>query len=262
MNYAVIEAMTAAGLTADNLAAEIGVDPKTAARWANPGHIPQSRHRAKVANLLGREVLDLWPGILKRREPVWLRQWVDWERAAVALKWFELAWVPGLFQTKAYAQATLAGEPLSTSELDELVEARLNRQAVLHRERPPLLIAVMDEAVLWRAVDGDRELMREQCEHLAACARLPSVQVYVVPSSVGMYPGLGGPLILAELPEGEQVAHVDSQARAEVISETVDVAKLVVRWERIRGEALSRAQSLDLITKAAEHHGSGRRAVA
>nr|WP_117669424.1 DUF5753 domain-containing protein [Micromonospora sp. MW-13] len=262
MNHAVIEAMTAAGLTAEILAAQIGVDPKTAARWANPGHIPQSRHRAKVAALLGREVADLWPNISKRRDPVWLRQWVDWERAAVALRWFELAWVPGLLQTEAYARATLAGESLSAREVEQLVEARVGRQAVLHRDRPPLLIAVIDEAVLWRPVDGDRDLMREQCEHLAACARLPSVQVFVVPASVGMYPGLGGPLILAELPDGEQVGHVDSQARAEIVTETADVATLVLRWERIRGEALSRAQSLDLITKAAEHHGPDRRAVA
>ncbi len=93
--------------------------------------------------------------------------------------------------------------------------------------------------------------MREQCEHLAEYAQRPSAQVYIVPATVGMYPGLGGPIILAELPDGGHVAHVDSQARAQIINQASDVATLVRRWERIRGEALSRAQSLDLIREAA-----------
>jgi hypothetical protein len=93
--------------------------------------------------------------------------------------------------------------------------------------------------------------MRKQIEHLATCAVLPSVQVHVVPRDVGMYSGLGGGFIIAELPTGEHVAHADSQARAQIINAAADVATLSRRWERIRGEALSRVQSLDLIRKAA-----------
>lgn len=251
MNHAVIEAMSVAGETADSLAAQIGVDPKTAAKWANPGRIPQTRHRAQVAAILGREMEDLWPDVLKRREPTWLRAWVDWEREAVALRWFELAWVPGLFQTPAYAQATLAGEALTADEVDQLVAARLSRQAVLRRERPPLLIAVLDEAVLYRSAYGDAGLMADQLGYLVECAALPSVQVHVVPRDVGMYAGLGGPLILADLPDGLRVAHVDGQARAQIIEQGPEIATLERRWARIVGEALPRAQSLDLIKKAA-----------
>ncbi|MER7272276.1 DUF5753 domain-containing protein [Micromonospora carbonacea] len=251
MNHAFVEAMAAAGLTAEALAAQVNVDPKTAGRWANPGHVPQSRHRAKVAAILGREVLELWPDVLKRRGPTWLREWVDWERDTLTLRWFELAWVPGLLQTEAYARATLAGESLSADAVTQLVKARIGRQVILERDCPPLFIAIIDESVLRRSAYGDRNLMREQCEHLAECAQRPSVQVYIVPATAGMYPGLGGPIILAELPDGEQVAHVDSQAHAQIINQTSGVATLIRRWERIRGEALSRAQSLDLIREAA-----------
>lgn len=252
MNHAVVEAMTEKGETADSLAAQTGVDPKTAARWANPGRIPQTRHRAQVAKILGRDVAELWPDVLKRREPAWFRPWVDIEREAVALRWFELAWVPGLLQTEAYARATLAGEALTAGEVDQLVSARLGRQGVLKRERPPLLIAIIDEGVLRRTIGDDRAMMREQCDHLARCANLPSVQVHVVPVGVGMYPGLGGAFILAELPEGSRVAHVDGQAQAQIIEQNAEIATLDRRWARISGEALPRAQSLDLIRKAAE----------
>lgn len=93
--------------------------------------------------------------------------------------------------------------------------------------------------------------MREQVAHLAQCAALPAVQVLVVPQDVGMYPGLGGGFIVAELPDGGQVAHIDSQVRAQILNGAADVATLNHRWERIRSEALSRQQSLDLIRKAA-----------
>jgi hypothetical protein len=251
MNRELQIAMTEAGQTAESLAGQVGVDPKTAARWVTRGRIPQTRHRAQVAKLVGRDVGDLWPDVLKRREPTWLREWVEWEREATALRWFELAWVPGLLQTEAYARATLAGESLTAEEADRLVASRVGRQAILHRERPPLLVAVMDESVLRRQVNGNRELMREQIQHLIACAELPSVQVHLVPVGVGMYPGLGGPFILADLPEGARAAHVDSQVRAQIVDGPADLATLGRRWERIRGKALPEEQSLDLFREVA-----------
>lgn len=251
MNHALKVAMAEAGETAESLAAQTGVDPKTAARWISPGRVPQPRRRTQIAALLQRDVGDLWPDVLKRREPQWLREWVDWEREAVALRWFEHTWIPGLLQTESYARATLAGEALTPSEVDELVASRLDRQAVLRRDRPPLLIAVIFEGVLYQSAYGDRDLMRQQVEHLANCAVLPSVQVHVVPRDVGMYPGLGGGFIIAELPTGEHVAHADSQARAQIVNDAASVATLSLRWERIRGEALSRTQSLEAIRKAA-----------
>ncbi|MFD0971638.1 DUF5753 domain-containing protein [Plantactinospora endophytica] len=251
MNREFQRAMVESGQTAESLAGRIGVDPKTAARWVTHGRIPQTRHRSKVAELVGRDVLDLWPDVLKRREPVWLRGWIEWEREATALRWYELAWVPGLLQTEAYARATLAGESLTADETDRLVSSRVGRQAILQRDRPPLFVAVMDESVLRRHVDGDKALMREQLERIIACAQLPAVQVHVVPANVGMYPGLGGPFILADLPDGVRAAHVDSQVRAQIVDGTADIATLARRWERIRGKALSEEQSLDLLREVA-----------
>ncbi|MBM0237643.1 XRE family transcriptional regulator [Micromonospora sp. ATA32] len=251
MNRAVQVAMVEAGETADSLAGQIGVDPKTAARWVSHGRIPQTRHRAQVAAILGKDVTELWPDVLKRREPAWFRPWADIEREAVALRGYQLSWVPGLLQTEAYARATLAGEALTAQEVNELVAARVGRQELLRRERPPLLIAVIDESVLYRSSYGDRKLMREQCAHLAECAELPSVQIHVVPADVGMYPGLGGPFTIAELSDGGRVAHVDSQAQAQIVEQVGEIATLDRRWERIRGEALPRGRSLELLGEAA-----------
>nr|WP_307799538.1 Scr1 family TA system antitoxin-like transcriptional regulator [Micromonospora antibiotica] len=47
------------------------------------------------------------------------------------------------------------------------------------------------------------------------------------------------------------MAHVDGQVRAQIIDQRQDIATLEQRWARIVGEALPRAQSLDLIRKVA-----------
>jgi uncharacterized protein DUF5753 len=250
VNRAVQAAMAETGHTAESLAAQVGVDPKTAAKWASRGRIPQTRHRAQVASLLGKNVSELWPDALKRKEPAWFRPWAEIEREALSLRSFQLAWVPGLLQTEAYARATLAGEALTKDEIGNLVGGRMSRQAVLRRDRPPLLIAVIDESVLRRTAGGDRALMAEQLAYLIECAALPSVQLYVVPLSAGIYPGLGGPFTIAEMPDGGRIGHVDSQGQAQIIDKVQDVATLDRRWERVRGDALSRAQSLEIIREA------------
>ncbi|WP_431934856.1 DUF5753 domain-containing protein [Micromonospora sp. RP3T] len=251
MNHGLIAAMTEAGETAESLAAQTGVDPKTAQRWVSRGRIPRPVARSRVAAILGRDVKDLWPDVLKRREPSWFRPWADIEREALALRGFELAWVPGLLQTEAYARATLAMESLTLEEVDALTAARIERQSILRRSRPPLFVAVMDEAVLRRPANSDRSVMREQCLHILACTELPSVRVHIVPLGSPLYPGMGGPFAMAEMPDGTRVAHIDAQVRAQIIEDREDVGILEQRWARIVGEALPRTQSANLIREAA-----------
>jgi len=50
-----------AGLREDDVAARLGVDPKTVRRWLN-GRVPYPHNRAAIADLLGVEEADLWPG--------------------------------------------------------------------------------------------------------------------------------------------------------------------------------------------------------
>lgn len=251
MNHAFVAALAGAGHTAESLAGQIGVHPKTVARWANPGHIPQSRHRSTVAKLLAKDADALWPDVVRRREPVWFRPWVDLEREAVTLRSFELAWVPGLLQTEAYARATLAGGVLAPDAVAEFAEARMNRQAILSRDGGPLLIAVLDEGVLRRRVGDDRALMASQLARLLGFAEMGSVQLHIVPADAPSYPGLDGPFTIADLPDGSRVAHVDSAAQAQILDQTSELVSLERRWERIRGEALPRGRSLDLLREAA-----------
>jgi transcriptional regulator with XRE-family HTH domain len=55
------DALNHVGLTVGELAAEVGVDPKTIERWIGRGRLPYPKHRSKVAALLQVGEAYLWP---------------------------------------------------------------------------------------------------------------------------------------------------------------------------------------------------------
>lgn len=61
MNELLRRFLLQAGLREDDVAAHLGVDPKTVRRWVN-GRVPYPHNRAAIADLLGAEESALWPG--------------------------------------------------------------------------------------------------------------------------------------------------------------------------------------------------------
>jgi transcriptional regulator with XRE-family HTH domain len=59
------QALEQAHLHPDNLAKQVGVDPKTVRRWL-AGRQPYPRHRRKIADILNRNETDLWPQTITR----------------------------------------------------------------------------------------------------------------------------------------------------------------------------------------------------
>jgi hypothetical protein len=183
----------------------------------------------------------------------WFRDWAGIEQEATALRSFEPLCVPGLLQTEGYARAILAGAGLfAADEIDQQVTARLDRQDLLTRDRPPLLTAVVDESVLRRRIGGP-EVMREQLRHLVKLGwTLPRVRIHLVPLSAGAYAGLSGPFVIATSPGREDVIHLEGQLHGQVIDRAEYVTQMIDVWESIRGEALPHQQSLELIAEMAE----------
>nr|MDT0658093.1 Scr1 family TA system antitoxin-like transcriptional regulator [Micromonospora sp. DSM 115978] len=195
---------------------------------------------------------NLWEELVKdSADPIWLIEWIEYERKAVYLRWYEPAFVPGLLQTEEYARATLrASRRFSDEEVERRVTSRMDRQSIFNRDEPPEFYVVLDEAVLHRTVSDDRELMERQLEHLTDFAKRPCVKIQVVPAAVGLYPGLSGGFILAAMPDGTNVGHLDHQLGADVIERPDAVANLAKAWEDIRGDALPLRQSSNFIEEA------------
>jgi hypothetical protein len=106
--------------------------------------------------------------------------------AEAASEWeWQLAAVPGLLQTREYAQAIHSAHQQAILKrpgvFDRRVAVRMIRQQVLTTRNPPLeLSAVIDESVLLRKVES-REVMSSQLRHLAEIAQLPNVDLRVLP---------------------------------------------------------------------------------
>jgi transcriptional regulator with XRE-family HTH domain len=68
VNHPLARALHGAGLTAIDIAAHLGVDPKTVSRWL-AGRTPYPRHRAKLATLTGWAAHELWPELTRPASP-------------------------------------------------------------------------------------------------------------------------------------------------------------------------------------------------
>jgi hypothetical protein len=118
---------------------------------------------------------------------------------------FRACFVPGLLQTEAYARALFRIGGLSSTRLDEKVAERMSRQTILDREVPPEIFLVLDEMVL-RRMCGSPDVMGEQTEHLLTQMERPNIHVSVIPVDHGLYSGLQGGFVIADLPSSPHQA--------------------------------------------------------
>lgn len=190
----------------------------------------------------------LSPAFRERSYPVWFGRWPDIEATARTLRSFEPLVIPGLLQTEAYARAILSTRVGDTEdEVEELISGRMTRQAILHRDKPPTLWAIIDEGALRRCVGG-HEVMREQIAHLQEMARRPSIVIQVIPLSTGAHQGLnGGAFVIADLPGKPLIAYQDTASSGQIIEDADDIEALSLLWDSLNSEALPRTASLALM---------------
>ncbi|MGN9801891.1 helix-turn-helix domain-containing protein [Micromonospora sp. L32] len=203
-----------------------------------------------TGGLFGRMLTEL---VSLDKAQVWLRGWRAILAEAWALRWFDPLHVPGLLQTEAYARAVFESDPLlDPDEIERRLADRMNSQGVLYAERPPRLVAVMDEAVLRRRVGG-RKVMCDQALHLARLAtEHPLIRLHVVPSSAEEYPGLNGPFILASLADDVELAFLGGQIGGQELDRPTDLMRLQRTWEVTLGAALPPQESIERLRELAE----------
>jgi transcriptional regulator with XRE-family HTH domain len=183
-----------------------------------------------------------------RAYPSGFPEYLDTEREAVSISKFDVLYVPGLLQIGDYARALFrAGRPRDTDdEIERLVAARLERQEILERRKPPMLWFVIDEAALRRPVGGSA-VMVAQLGQISGLAERPGVVVQVVPFAAGAHAGLLGTFTLLSLGDGTDLAYTESVTASQLIERPEDVAEFTLAYDMLRIEALSREASLDFI---------------
>ncbi|ASR35400.1 transcriptional regulator [Prauserella marina] len=178
---------------------------------------------------------------------------VGLEADASSLFAFQALLVPGLLQTKEYAHAVIKAMRPSApnSDIARRVAARMERQQLLADIQPPEYWAIIDEAVLHRAVGGSA-VMAEQMAKMAEMAQRPHVTIQVVPFGAGAHPGMEGPFLILGFPEqaDPDVVYVDSTSSGLYLEDKEDVRRYSLMFDHLRAAALKPDDSIDAIKEA------------
>ncbi|MFF1561160.1 helix-turn-helix domain-containing protein [Streptomyces sp. NPDC058279] len=182
--------------------------------------------------------------------PAWAEEYMEREREALALSWYDTMTVPGLLQTEAYARAVLGCRvPYAGEDWIELQTAlRIKRQEILRRPTPPTLSFVIWEAALRDRIGGD-EVWREQLRHLRACADRPAIALQVLPLGITAHAGLDGPFTLLETPEHQHLAYSETQRGSILVRDPNEVSILTQKYAMLRSQALNFVETKALLDR-------------
>ncbi|MFB7052258.1 helix-turn-helix domain-containing protein [Streptomyces vinaceus] len=187
--------------------------------------------------------------VLRSQLPSWFQAYAEMEARATHISSFQPQLVYGLLQTEAYARAVLKagwGE-----KLDDAVAARLERQRLLHRERPPLVWVVLDEAVLHRPF-GSPEIMREQLSRLLEFHDRREVRIQILPFSAGQHPATVGAFNVLRFEGDPDVVYAESYGSAHVTANPETASDCAHRYDHLQAAALSMEASAALIARVRE----------
>ncbi|MFE9726898.1 helix-turn-helix domain-containing protein [Streptomyces sp. NPDC005794] len=177
--------------------------------------------------------------------------YIGLETDAESLRVYEPQVVPGLLQTRSYAEALINGALPETppSDIEKRVNVRARRQDRVNAPEHPLrLWAVIDESALRRLVGG-KQVMLEQLEHLIEQSQLPHVTVQVLPFDMGAHPGINGQYAILEFPDAadSSVVYIEGVTSDLYLEKANDVQRYSVMYEHLRAQALNVDQTRQFI---------------
>ena len=178
----------------------------------------------------------------------------DFEAEASTIRTFEGLVIPGLLQTPDYARAVIKGGRYTGAEESERhVKARMKRRDILTQFNPASLRIVLDEAALRRVVVST-EVMVEQLHHLLHMAKLPNINLQVLPFSAGAHAALTVPFSILDFPDplDAPIVFVDTASGGLFLEESDEVDTHSVTFGDVQGSAMSAAQSARAIAEILE----------
>ncbi|WP_019887388.1 helix-turn-helix domain-containing protein [Streptomyces purpureus] len=194
----------------------------------------------------------------KSRYPNHFAEAVEAEARATTIKQYVPMMIPGLLQTGRYAKALFrAYRPTAMdTELDEMVDARLERGRLLNDPTTPLLWFVLDEGALQRPVGGPATLA-ENLRHVARQIRRNRIIVQVLPFSAGAIAAIGGGIKLMYFTDEPALAYIDGVGTGLLLDDPATVARHELTYDLLRASASSPEASLARIEAAAEEYSHG-----
>lgn len=180
--------------------------------------------------------------------------YISFENEAQSVRNYESLFLPGLLQDENYARAVIRGIlPSATDdEVEDRVRARVERQAVLTKDKALKFWAVVDEAALRRVVGGPA-VMSAQLEHLRRMVKAPNITLQVIPFSAGAHPGMPGQFVLMDFedPMDTDLIYIDSMAGDLFLESDADISRYKAIFDNLVAVAHSPNDSASLIREVA-----------
>ena len=176
------------------------------------------------------------------------------EDAATTITCYSMFYMPGLLQTREYAQGiiSIVAPKMDPHVVQQRVDARLRRQQLLSRDSGPRYNVLLDENVIRRGV-GDPELIAAQLEKVLDTINAGRAVVQVIPFSAGAYATADGYFVLLEF-EGRAdlwpVVYIEGLAGNQYLDRKGDIARYRECIDYLKARALSPQESESLIAKA------------
>ncbi|MGW6269705.1 helix-turn-helix domain-containing protein [Streptomyces sp. NPDC055060] len=182
--------------------------------------------------------------------PRWAEEYMDLEREALALSWYDNQVLPGLLQTPEYARGVFQNDvpALTEDEIELRVAARMERQEILQRREPPTICFIISEVTLMDRLGGD-EVYAQQLRRLRELATLPGVTLQVMPVGRSFHAGLSGPFILIETPDHQRLGYTEAQRGSQLITNPDEVSILERKCAMLRTQALNPHETKGLLDR-------------
>lgn len=176
----------------------------------------------------------------------------QYEAEAASISYLDIALIPGILQTRAYASAIMRAGLVPASHIEPRVDLRMQRQKLLlERPKAPRILSIVDEAAIRREVGG-RRVMAEQLSYLAMQARRPGIEFRIIPFDCGAYPASTAPFVLLEFAHGQALIHIELRAGGLFLDDVRRIESYRDAAASLRTLALEPGESLRLLAEVAE----------
>lgn len=256
------------GMTAEEVAGRLMVSQSKISRLENGRRSISQRDVRDLCDVYEVEDERVRAGLMEMARESRQRGWwhdfgdipysvyIGLEAEASSIRAYESSFVPGLLQTREYAEAVVAGTQPDTepTAIKRRVDVRMKRQDRIYGEDElGSLWVVIDEAVLRREV-GSKQVMADQLFQLLELSGRPNINLQVIPFTHGAHPGMTGTFSLMEFPESADstVVYFEGVTSDLYLEKEADVRRYTNLYDHLRAAALSVADSRSLIHTIAE----------
>jgi transcriptional regulator with XRE-family HTH domain len=189
---------------------------------------------------------------------------IEFEREAVAIRFFSIYTIPGPLQTRLFAETVLRQWQfgLSPEDIEVRLETRMRRRSdLLTRADAPKLSVLLDESLVWRPYGG-RAVLIDQLADLQKLATEGRVDLRIVPFSIeAPLPTYGTFDLLYLKEDGDDenaVIYRELDITDEIVEDRNRAAQYRTRFDELWSASMTEVDTINLLgTRLSELSSQG-----